>query len=467
MVISQAGIINVIDNNPTIPIYFEGDTGFAVALFNTIIFAGAGGIVTSATGNTVTIDGSGIAFDLTLTGDTGGPLSPTADNFNILGGSGAAGTTPVQVNGAISTLTVNVQKAQAIAATNATNVGLAAFDSAFFSVDANGFVSFIGGGGGTVTSVSGTANRITSTGGTTPVIDIAATYVGQTSITTLGTITTGVWNGSTVTEGFGGTNQTTYATGDLLYASGANTLAKRAIGATATVLTVAGGVPTWQAIPSASFTVNIQTFTANGTYTPTTGMDYCIIEIVGSGGGGGGSDSTTGVQVAYGGGGAGGEYARGVFSAATIGASQAVTCPAGGAGGTAGNNNGTTGSTTSVGSLISAGGGGGGAGSPANGTGNSIPGGIGGTGGTGGSVRFPGQAGRDSNWIFGTFQRQGTGAPGPFSGGTRGSVSTGTGATGTGYGGGGGGGQSFTSAAAQAGGAGSSGFVVITEYILT
>lgn len=46
-------------------------------------------------------------------------------------------------------------------------------------------------GGGTVTSVSGTANRITSTGGATPVIDIAATYVGQTSLTTLGTVTTG------------------------------------------------------------------------------------------------------------------------------------------------------------------------------------------------------------------------------------------------------------------------------------
>lgn len=43
-----------------------------------------------------------------------------------------------------------------------------------------------------VTSVSGTADRITSTGGNTPVIDIAATYVGQSSITTLGTIATGV-----------------------------------------------------------------------------------------------------------------------------------------------------------------------------------------------------------------------------------------------------------------------------------
>lgn len=54
------------------------------------------------------------------------------------------------------------------------------------------------GGGGTVTSVSGTANRITSTGGATPVIDISASYVGQASITTLGTITTGVWNGTAI-----------------------------------------------------------------------------------------------------------------------------------------------------------------------------------------------------------------------------------------------------------------------------
>lgn len=46
-------------------------------------------------------------------------------------------------------------------------------------------------GGGTVTSVTGTTNRITSTGGTTPVIDISSSYIGQTSITTLGTVTTG------------------------------------------------------------------------------------------------------------------------------------------------------------------------------------------------------------------------------------------------------------------------------------
>lgn len=58
---------------------------------------------------------------------------------------------------------------------------------------------------GFVTAVTGTSNRITSSGGTTPAIDIAATYVGQTSITTLGTITTGTWGGSVVTPLFGGT----------------------------------------------------------------------------------------------------------------------------------------------------------------------------------------------------------------------------------------------------------------------
>jgi hypothetical protein len=56
-----------------------------------------------------------------------------------------------------------------------------------------------------VTSVSGTLNRITSTGGTTPVIDISASYVGQSSITTLGTISTGIWNGTLIGSTFGGT----------------------------------------------------------------------------------------------------------------------------------------------------------------------------------------------------------------------------------------------------------------------
>src|SRR5882757_9089633 len=82
----------------------------------------------------------------------------------------------------------------------------------------------IGGGGGGVSSVSGTANRVTSSGGANPVIDISASYVGQASITTLGTVTTGTWEATEVGPTFGGTGLTSYAQGDLIYASATDVL---------------------------------------------------------------------------------------------------------------------------------------------------------------------------------------------------------------------------------------------------
>lgn len=99
-------------------------------------------------------------------------------------------------------------------------------------------------------SVSGTTNRITVTAG---VVDISASYVGQTSITTLGTITTGVWHGTALSEIYGGTNQTSYATGDILYASASNTLSKRTIGSTGQVLQVSGGIPVWGDLDGGTF----------------------------------------------------------------------------------------------------------------------------------------------------------------------------------------------------------------------
>ena len=78
--------------------------------------------------------------------------------------------------------------------------------------------------GGTVTIVTGTNNRINvSNGTTTPSIDIASTYVGQSSITTLGTITTGTWNGSTIAVANGGTGVNTLTAG-YVKADGTNPL---------------------------------------------------------------------------------------------------------------------------------------------------------------------------------------------------------------------------------------------------
>ena len=61
---------------------------------------------------------------------------------------------------------------------------------------------------GTQVNVNVTANR---TAITADAIDIASTYVGQSSITTLGTITTGVWNGTDIAVADGGTGSSTAA----------------------------------------------------------------------------------------------------------------------------------------------------------------------------------------------------------------------------------------------------------------
>jgi uncharacterized membrane protein len=60
------------------------------------------------------------------------------------------------------------------------------------------------------------------------------TWAGTANITTLGTIGTGTWTGSTITEAYGGTNQTSYVLGDMLYASATNTLSKLAGNTTST-----------------------------------------------------------------------------------------------------------------------------------------------------------------------------------------------------------------------------------------
>ena len=110
----------------------------------------------------------------------------------------------------------------------------------------SGAGTFLAGDGLTLTgnefSVVGTSNRISvSASG----VDIDTNYVGQTSITTLGTIATGTWNANVIGPVYGGTGLSSYTTGDLVYASAANTLASLGIGSTGEILTIAAGVPAW------------------------------------------------------------------------------------------------------------------------------------------------------------------------------------------------------------------------------
>jgi hypothetical protein len=72
--------------------------------------------------------------------------------------------------------------------------------------------SYLAGNGlqlvGSTFSAVGTANRVSVSGSG---IDIDAAYVGQTSITTLGTVATGTWSATTIAVNKGGTGSTTAA----------------------------------------------------------------------------------------------------------------------------------------------------------------------------------------------------------------------------------------------------------------
>lgn len=84
------------------------------------------------------------------------PVVPTANTITFNGSTVAPGIHPVRTDGtALSTMALEVQISQAIASTNATNVGLSAFNSADFTVDANGFVSLVGTGGAPIQTITG------------------------------------------------------------------------------------------------------------------------------------------------------------------------------------------------------------------------------------------------------------------------------------------------------------------------
>lgn len=236
------------------------------------------------------------------------------------------------------------------------------------------------------------------------------------------------------------------------------------------------GVSKSSSSSSGAFTsIVVQTFTTSGTYTPTVGMKYCTVEVVGGGGGGGGAATTSATQTSAGAGGGGGMYARQTFSAATIGASKTVTIAAAGIFGSTAGGNGGNGGNGACGSLV-VNGGTGGNGMAAQGDFLFSIGGSCGIGSTG-DVRVPGQCGSVGQAFYyvtatkgvaiggaGGFSAWGAGGGNVIQNATGGSP----GIAGLLYGGGGSGGAcGISTSPGQPGNNGAPGFCLITEYIGT
>ena len=219
----------------------------------------------------------------------------------------------------------------------------------------------------------------------------------------------------------------------------------------------------------------IRVFTTSGSYVPTPGMTVCVAEPVGGGGGGGACGASGSYNMGGGGGGSGG-YSRRRLTAAQIGASQPITIGAGGTGAAVGTANGTPGGDTYMGAsfataLCAARGGSPGFSaldSGAQATGSGGAGAV--TTGAVGDFVAGGDPGQNGMWMNNqtSLGQPGGGGSSVFGGGGRTqnvTASTGqVGANATNYGSGGAGAGVVIAAGAFAGGNGSPGVLVITEW---
>lgn len=126
-------------------------------------------------------------------------------------------------------------------------------------------------------TVTGVSNRTTVTNGDgtagNPTVDISATYVGQSSITTLGTIGTGVWNGSLIDMAHSGSGANlTPSNGGVIYSTG-TTMAVLSGTATANKLLLSGSstTPSWS-----TSTIPTSAGATSGKYLKSDGTNYVL-----------------------------------------------------------------------------------------------------------------------------------------------------------------------------------------------
>jgi len=292
--------------NATIP--NSGLTNSSITINGTNIALGGSGTITATASNALTI-GTGlsgtsyngstpvtIAIDSTVVTLTGSqtltnktltaPVISTITNVGTL-------TLPTSTDTLVGRATTDTLTNKSIAASTNTITGLTNSNLsgtagitngnlANSSVTVNGTAISLG-GSGTVTA--NTPNSVTfnssGTGGTSPTsfnggsaVTVsyntlgASPLAGSSSLTTVGTIASGTWNGSVIGLSYGGTNANLTANAGGIVYSGASALAISAAGSTGQYLQSNGtGAPTW-ATPSASVTISDQTLSSS-TFYPT------------------------------------------------------------------------------------------------------------------------------------------------------------------------------------------------------
>lgn len=210
------------------------------------------------------------------TADQGGTLGTTAITWVKFAGVGA-GVTSV----AIAVPTGLGVSGSPITTSGTITLSLTNDLLALEGLASTGFAVRTAGDTWTQRQITGTTNRITVNNGTgvttDPSVDIHASYVGQTSITTLGTIGTGTWQSTDIGVAYGGTGLSATTIGGILVGSSTTAFTNLVIGTNGYVLKSNGTTAVWAADSATVSRVYVTgststTFVLN-TGTPVTDVD--------------------------------------------------------------------------------------------------------------------------------------------------------------------------------------------------
>lgn len=242
-----AGVFFFVEEGTT-----NGDAGFVITSDNPLTvgtdaltftqFSGAGQIVAgnglAKSGNTLSVN---VANGIEISADNVQLASSVAgDGLTYSSGVLAVVGTSNRISVSADAIDISASYVGQSSITTLGTIGSGTWQGTAIA-PAYGGTGVANGSNNTITFTGNYTLGLTLTGNTSVTLPTSGTLVNTSvtslsSLATVGTISSGTWQGTAIAAAYGGTGQTSYSTGDILVASGSTSLGKLSVGTSGKVL---------------------------------------------------------------------------------------------------------------------------------------------------------------------------------------------------------------------------------------